>query len=194
MRSLAYCSAVSLVSSRTAPLDDWYSGLLLSIPTRPSCEEMLMIDPPPAVRMAGIAALVPRNTPLALTSITRSHSSTVVSSSRPAPPMPALLTSTSSLPKRFVASRHGLLPGVLAGDVEVHEHALAALGFDRGFDRASLVVQDVTDDDAGALAREQVSLGRAHAPGAAADERDLAGQTHGGRPAHALRAPGPRRS
>ena len=63
-----------------------------------------MIEPPPAARMAGIAALVPRKTPLALTSITRSHSSTVVSSSRPAPPMPALLTRTSSLPKRAVAA------------------------------------------------------------------------------------------
>src|SRR3990172_5658752 len=74
MRSRAYWSAVSFVKSRTAPLDAWYWGLLSSIPTRPSWDEMLMMDPPPAWRIAGIAALVPRNTPLALMSITRSHS------------------------------------------------------------------------------------------------------------------------
>src|SRR5262245_52455704 len=100
IRSLAYCTAVSFVRSRTAPFDAWYCGLLSSIPTRPSCDEMLTIDPPPARRRAGMAALVPRKTPLAFTSITRSHSAAVVSSSRPAPPTPALLTSTSSFPKR----------------------------------------------------------------------------------------------
>ena len=65
---------------------------------------MLMIDPPPARRMAGITLLVPRNTPLALMSIMRSQSSTVVSSIRPPPPMPALLTRTFSLPKRLWAT------------------------------------------------------------------------------------------
>src|SRR3989442_1090527 len=50
MRSRAYCTAVSFVSSRTAPFDAWYCGLLSSMPTRPSCDEMLTIDPPPARR------------------------------------------------------------------------------------------------------------------------------------------------
>src|SRR6266850_1044658 len=77
--------AVAFVSRRTAPLEAWYCGLLLSVPTRPSWDEMLMIDPPPARRMAGMAAFVPRNTPLALMSIVRVQSSTVVSSIRPDP-------------------------------------------------------------------------------------------------------------
>ena len=59
-----------------------------------------MIEPPPDRRNSGIAALVPRNTPFTLTSITRSHSSTVVSSTFPVPPIPALFTRTSSLLKR----------------------------------------------------------------------------------------------
>src|SRR4030095_2843367 len=58
---------------------------------------------PPPCRMAGMTALLPRNTPLAFTSITRSHASTGVSSSRLAPPMPALLMRTFSVPKCFRA-------------------------------------------------------------------------------------------
>src|SRR6266849_4801555 len=41
---------------------------------------MFTIEPPPAWRMAGIAYFVPRNTPLAFTAITRSHSAAVRSS------------------------------------------------------------------------------------------------------------------
>src|SRR5262245_15510319 len=70
------------------------------MPTSPSWDEMFTIEPPPARRSAGMAAFVPRKTPLAFTSMTRSHSAAVVSSSRPAAPTPALLTSTSSFPKR----------------------------------------------------------------------------------------------
>src|SRR4029450_1701043 len=43
-------------------------------------EEMFTIEPPPARLMAGMACLVPRNTPLALTAMRRSHSSSLVSS------------------------------------------------------------------------------------------------------------------
>jgi len=39
-----------------------------------------MMEPPPALRISGMAALVPRKTPFAFTSITRSQSSLVVSS------------------------------------------------------------------------------------------------------------------
>src|SRR5882672_2658393 len=79
MRSEAYWIAVAFVSRRTAPFEAWYSGLLLSVPTRPSCDEMLMIEPPPALRIAGMAAFVPRKTPLALMSMVRSHASSLVS-------------------------------------------------------------------------------------------------------------------
>src|SRR5437588_322604 len=104
MPSFAYWIAVTFVNSRTAPLEAGYIGLVMSVPTRPSCDEMLTMEPPPARRMAGMAALLPRNTPVALTSITRCHASSVVSSTRPTALMPALLTSTLSLPKRCSAS------------------------------------------------------------------------------------------
>src|ERR1700752_5005504 len=74
--SFAYWIAVALVRRRTAPFEAWYCGLELSTPTRPSCDEMLTIEPPPASRIAGMQAFVPRNTPVELTSITRVHSST----------------------------------------------------------------------------------------------------------------------
>src|SRR5882724_1167564 len=104
MPSFAYWIAVTFVNSRTAPLEAGYIGLVMSVPTSPSCDEMLTIEPPPARRMAGMAALLPRNTPVALTSITRCHASSGVSSTRPVALMPALLTSTLSLPKRCSAS------------------------------------------------------------------------------------------
>ncbi len=65
----------------------------------PAIEEMFTIEPPPARRMAGIACLVPRNTPLALTAITWSHSATVRSSiGLRGITMAALLIRMSSLP------------------------------------------------------------------------------------------------
>ena len=48
--------------------------------------------------MAGIAHFVPRNTPLTLTAMMRSQSASLVSSIFACNRMPALLTSTSSLP------------------------------------------------------------------------------------------------
>ena len=51
----------------------------MTLPTSPATEDMLTMEPPPLSRMAGMAALVPRNTPLALMSITWSHSSAEVS-------------------------------------------------------------------------------------------------------------------
>src|SRR5262249_34792876 len=62
-------------------------------------DETLMIDPPPTLRISGMAYFVPRNTPLACTSICASHTATVVSSTVNRAPVPALLTRTCSLPK-----------------------------------------------------------------------------------------------
>ena len=61
-------------------------------------DDTLMMEPPPARRMAGSALRVPRNTPLVFTASTWSHSSSLVSSMPPPRAIPALLTSTSSLP------------------------------------------------------------------------------------------------
>ena len=60
-----------------------------------------MMEPPPALRISGMAYLAPRKTPVELISMIRSHRSPSVSSTvlGAAPePIPALFTSTSSLP------------------------------------------------------------------------------------------------
>ena len=62
-----------------------------------------MIEPPPARRISGTTTLVPRYVPLAWTSIWPSHSSSVVSSTPPRAPVPALFTSTSSFPNESTA-------------------------------------------------------------------------------------------
>src|SRR5437879_1530007 len=104
MPSFAYWMAVTLVSRRTAPLEAGYSWVVRAGPPSPTWDERSTIARPPARRRAGMAALLPRNTPVALTSITRCHASSGVSSTRPVALMPALLTSTLSLPKRCSAS------------------------------------------------------------------------------------------
>jgi hypothetical protein len=65
----------------------------------PATEEMFTMEPPPDWRIAGIAYLVPRNTPLAFTAMTRSHSAAVRSSiATRGMTIPALLTRMSSRP------------------------------------------------------------------------------------------------
>src|SRR2546422_7391881 len=98
MWSLACWMAVALVNSRTAPLVAVYAAVSPGLPTSPAVDEMLTMEPPPACRMAGIAHFVPRKTPLTLTAMMRSQSASLVSSIFARNRMPALLTSTSSLP------------------------------------------------------------------------------------------------
>ena len=110
---------------------------------------------------------------MAFTSITRSHSSTVVSSSTPRDTTPALLTTTSSLPKRATPPRHRLGPRVLAGHVQPHEHAFAASLVDLCLHLPAVFLQHVADDDLGTLTGEQPRFLGTHAAGAAADDGNL---------------------
>src|SRR5262245_2898274 len=73
----------------------------------------------------------------------------------------------------------GSLPVSLAGDVEPDEGSLTAFGLDVGLDRLAFGHQDVADDHARAVAREQARLGGAHAARTPADQRYLAGKSHG---------------
>ena len=66
-----------------------------------------MMEPPPAWRIAASAHFVPKNTPLTLTAMMRSQSSSVVASIFARNRMPALLTSTFSLPYRSTAGLVG---------------------------------------------------------------------------------------
>ena len=65
---------------------------------------MLTMDPPPVFCMAAMPVFMPRNTPLALTSMSLSHAVVLSMSGSKVPLMPALLTRTSSLPKADTAA------------------------------------------------------------------------------------------
>src|SRR5262245_83240 len=101
--SRACWMAVDLVQSRTALLVAVYAAVSPGLPTRPAVDEILMMEPPPAARIAGLAHFVPRNTPLTLTAMMRSHSVSLVSSIRAWNRIPALLTKTLSLPYVWTA-------------------------------------------------------------------------------------------
>src|SRR2546426_10810126 len=61
-------SAVALVKRRTAPLVAMYAASP-GLPRNPAVDEIFTMEPPPARRIAGMACLVPRNTPFALTAM-----------------------------------------------------------------------------------------------------------------------------
>ena len=68
-------------------------------PTKPEIDEMFTMAPPPLSRMTGMANFIPRKTPLALTFMRASQAAVLSMSGSNVPLMPALLTSTSTVPK-----------------------------------------------------------------------------------------------
>src|SRR6266568_3066975 len=89
--------AATLVMPRTANLLALYADSPAA-PVNPSIEEMLTIDPPPAVFIGSITAFMPSQQPTALTSSTRRKASSVISAIGANVRIPALFTSTSSRP------------------------------------------------------------------------------------------------
>src|SRR3954469_16301735 len=89
-----------LVRLSTAPFEAVYASWGTEQPTSATKLAMLMIDPPPAISIAGMAYLQPRNTPRTLTAITWSQTSTDVSVTEwsASGMTPALLYRTSSRP------------------------------------------------------------------------------------------------
>jgi len=84
----------------------------------PSTEETPMMPPPPARCRAGRAACTLWTWPRKLTLITRSNSSSVMSSTRPPELIAALFTQVSMRPKRssaVTASVRTAQPGLLIG-------------------------------------------------------------------------------
>ena len=98
MFSWTCCIAAALVKSLTAPLVAEYAAELVEPPTMPATDEMLIIESPPARRMAGIAHFVPMKTPLTLIAMMSSQSSSDVSSILRRMVTPALFTRMFSLP------------------------------------------------------------------------------------------------
>src|SRR3954463_2482043 len=95
--SAPYSIAATLVMPRTPNLLAVYAPQN-TVPASPSVEEMLTIEPPPARFIAGMTVFIPRKTPIRLTSMTCRNSSRGVLAISLNFRMPALLTSTSTLP------------------------------------------------------------------------------------------------
>ena len=95
--------AADLVSPRSAHLLAAYA-LPPAKPPRPEIDEMFTIEPPPARSIDGAACFMPRNAPTRLTSSTRLKLSSVSSAISAGLPVPALLTSVVTGPKRASAA------------------------------------------------------------------------------------------
>src|SRR5438094_6479816 len=91
--------------------------------------------------------------------------------------MPALLTSTSSLPNAlraaFVAASHSL-----ARDIQLHEASLAASRDDLVGNLLAFRLEDVGNDDLRAFLREDRRLALPHAAGTTGHERNFSGESH----------------
>ena len=174
--SAANRPAVDLVKTRTAPLDAAYTGDAWGRPTIPAIDDMLTIEPPPARRIAGTTYLVPRNTPLALTSIIRSQSSE--DTSRFTVPYCDARVVDQDVQAAVLAfgEVHGALPVVFAGHVQVDIFDLAAELRDFGLDLPALVIEHVAEDDRCPFVGEQLDLDSALAFGASGYDRNLAFQ------------------
>ena len=96
------------------------------MPTCPPTEAMLMITPLPRSSMSGRVARVVRNGPVRLTDRTRFQSSSLVSSTVAARPMPATFTSACGEPTRTAISRAADADGERIDQVDGERVGLAA--------------------------------------------------------------------
>ena len=98
-------------------------GVMFRIPRAATTVETLTIEPPPELRISRAASTEQKNVPLRFVSMTRSHVSSLGSSTFVHPMIPAQLTSTSSRSSRENMSRSRGHVGDVAGQREA-----AALG------------------------------------------------------------------
>ena len=136
----------------------------------PPMDDQLRMTPPPVGSMARMPCLVPSMTPLRSTAITRSYSSSVMSATACAPPMPATLHTTSTLPNESSGGReHGLDLG-LVGHVDRERDAGGAQL--RG--RLLLTPAHVGGEDLRALPHEHRGRRPGHPGPGPGEHRDLA--------------------
>ncbi len=96
--------AMARVIFTAAPFEAQYDTASAP-PTNPQPEPVLMITPPPAFSITGMAYLLIKKIDLTLTAITRSHSSSVVSNTVARRIIPALLNRMSSPSNSSTVSR-----------------------------------------------------------------------------------------
>ncbi|MDT4861338.1 hypothetical protein FQZ97_959400 [compost metagenome] len=95
----AYCAAIPIVIALTAPLEALYA-IHGTVKRTLAIEDMLTIEPLPWRSMIGRTYLQVRYMPFKLAAITRSKSSSEVSTGPPVATMPMLLCRISTRPAR----------------------------------------------------------------------------------------------
>src|SRR5438132_11373749 len=103
MLSRPSSNAAVLVSPRTPHLLATYAASP-NVAVNPAPEEILTIEPPPALRIEDTTARIPRYEPVRLMSITWRQAAGSVSAIGPKRTTPALLTSTKTGPKASSAA------------------------------------------------------------------------------------------
>ena len=138
MPSGPWSAAIEIVRPITAALDAVYGVLLCAL--RPAMDEMLMMEPPPAATMCGMAYLLASTMLLTLIDITWSQSSSDTSTTVPRREIPTLLSRISSRPYRSMQAST-MRPAILGiGNVGLNRGRHAAfrmnhlLGFLGPFD------------------------------------------------------------
>ena len=135
---------------------------------------MFTIEPPPALRIAGIAARMPRKVPVWLTAddavpeLDRGVHDALEADDR------RVVDEDVELAVGALGELHGARPVGLLADVELREDRRAARRRDLGDDLLAELAADVAEHDARALAREQPRLRLALAARGARDQGDLA--------------------
>ena len=148
-------------------------------------EDMLMIEPPCAATITGRTALATRNTPRTFTAMTRSHSSSEVSSTVPTPAIPALLNRTSMVPNASITDVTSAVHDAFVGHVDGERRRRPAARGGVYVDATIATVSSadsrdhVGHGDGRTLPREQDRRRAADAGARAGDEAHLAGQTPG---------------
>src|SRR5258705_12726864 len=146
----------------------------------PPAEEILTIAPPPALRIEGTIARIPRYVPVRLMSITWRQTAGSVSVIGPKRTMPALLISTGDRPEGVFGGGHCRGPVCVARNVETGEDRLIAELFG---ERPSLLLEYVRDHDVRALGDEAARVAGTHSTRAAGhDHRPVIETSHDSSP------------
>src|SRR6267142_577708 len=161
MLSRPSSSAAALVSPRAPHLLATYAPIP-KLPRIPSVEEMLTIAPPPALRIEGTTARVPRYVPVRLMSITWRQAAISVSAITPKRTMPALLISTETGPKASSAAATVVARDVEAGENRVNTKFVG--------ERSSLLFEYVRDHNVRALGHEAARVAGTHSTGTTRDD------------------------
>src|SRR6266446_1752785 len=166
MLSRPSSSAAVLVSPRAPHLLATYAPIP-KLPRIPSVEEMLTIAPPPALRIEGTTARVPRYVPVRLMSITWRQAASSVSAITPKCTDARVVDQHGNRAEGILGSGHRCRPVLVARDVEAGENRVNTKFVG---ERSSLLFEYVRDHNVRALGDEAARVAGTHSTGTTRDD------------------------